>query len=189
MHRPLHAPERRKPGRTSRPEPPANGPHRHRSGCSGKQYHPPCRLPRERQPEDHTTDAMGTAVLETRFRGRSQALLYNEVHPHSSIGYLTPNEFVAQHANAAPRQATGRVAAVCGPSRPGRCRTRPVRDKCSKQGTPSQAKPWSEKTGQVTPARCRTRPVRDKCSKPGTPSQANRGPKKQGRSRVPAPDA
>jgi hypothetical protein len=39
-------------------------------------------LPRERQPEDHTTDAMGTAVLETRFRGCSQALLYNESRPH-----------------------------------------------------------------------------------------------------------
>lgn len=61
------------------------------------------------------------------FRSRTEAKVvieawrrhYNEVRPHSSIGYLTPNEFAAQHANAAPRQATGRVAAVCGPSRPG----------------------------------------------------------------------
>ena len=44
---------------------------------------------------------------------------YNEVRPHSSLGYLTPNEFTARQANAAPRHATGRVAAVCGPSRPG----------------------------------------------------------------------
>jgi putative transposase len=44
---------------------------------------------------------------------------YNEVRPHSSLGYLTPNEFVAQRANAARRHATGRVAAVSGPSRPG----------------------------------------------------------------------
>jgi Tripartite tricarboxylate transporter family receptor len=31
------------------------------------------RSPRERRLEDQTTDAMGTAVLETRFRGCSQA--------------------------------------------------------------------------------------------------------------------
>lgn len=40
---------------------------------------------------------------------------YNEVRPHSSLGYLTPAEFVAQQ-NAASRQATGRDAAVCGAS-------------------------------------------------------------------------
>ena len=44
---------------------------------------------------------------------------YNEVRPHSSLGYLTPNEFVAELANAALRQATGQGAAVCGPPRPG----------------------------------------------------------------------
>ncbi len=44
---------------------------------------------------------------------------YNEVRPHSSLGYLTPNEFAAQRANAASRHATGRVAAVPGPPRPG----------------------------------------------------------------------
>jgi putative transposase len=44
---------------------------------------------------------------------------YNEVRPHSSLGYLTPNEFVAQLPNAAPRHATGQGAAVCGPPRPG----------------------------------------------------------------------
>ena len=62
---------------------------------------------------------MGTEVLETRFRGCSQASLYNEVRPHSSLGYLTPKEFVARLANAAPPQATGQGAAVCGPPRPG----------------------------------------------------------------------
>jgi putative transposase len=44
---------------------------------------------------------------------------YNEVRPHSSLGYLTPNEFASQRANAASRHATGRVAAVSGPPRPG----------------------------------------------------------------------
>ncbi len=43
---------------------------------------------------------------------------FNEVRPHSSLGYLTPNEFVAQGARPAPRRATGRDAAVCGASAP-----------------------------------------------------------------------
>jgi putative transposase len=61
------------------------------------------------------------------FRSRAEAKViieswrrhFNEVRPHSSLGYLTPNEFVAALANAALRHATGRAAAVCGPSRPG----------------------------------------------------------------------
>ena len=61
------------------------------------------------------------------FRSRAEAKIiietwrqhYNAVRPHSSLGYLTPNEFVAHQANAASRTATGRVAAVLGPSRPG----------------------------------------------------------------------
>jgi putative transposase len=28
---------------------------------------------------------------------------YNEVRPHSSLSYLTPNDFVAQRVSAAPR--------------------------------------------------------------------------------------
>jgi len=61
------------------------------------------------------------------FRSRAEAKViieawrrhYNEVRPHSSLGYLTPNEFAARLANAATRQATGQGAAVCGPPRPG----------------------------------------------------------------------
>jgi putative transposase len=60
------------------------------------------------------------------FRSRAEAKViieawrrhYNEVRPHSSLGYLTPNEFVARLTNAAPQQATGQGAAVCGPPRP-----------------------------------------------------------------------
>jgi putative transposase len=60
------------------------------------------------------------------FRSRAEAKViieawrrhYNEVRPHSSLGYLTPNEFVAQGATSAPRKATGRDAAVCGASAP-----------------------------------------------------------------------
>jgi Integrase core domain len=45
---------------------------------------------------------------------------YNEVRPHSSLGNLTPAEFVANVKNqdAAAAQATGQVAAVCGASGP-----------------------------------------------------------------------
>jgi putative transposase len=60
------------------------------------------------------------------FRSRAEAKViietwrrhYNEVRPHSSLGDLTPNEFAALQANAAPRHATGRVAAVNGASAP-----------------------------------------------------------------------
>jgi hypothetical protein len=64
-------------------------------------------------------DAKDTGPLARRSRGRSVVVLYNDVGPHSSLGYLTPNEFVARQENAAPRQATGQGAAVCGPPRPG----------------------------------------------------------------------
>jgi len=61
------------------------------------------------------------------FRSRAEAKViieawrrhYNNVRPHSSLGYLTPTEFVAQLGNAAPGHATGQVAAVCGSPRPG----------------------------------------------------------------------
>jgi putative transposase len=56
------------------------------------------------------------------FRSRAEAKIiietwrrhYNEVRPHMSLGYLTPKEFVARHANPASRHATGRAAAVWG---------------------------------------------------------------------------
>ena len=43
---------------------------------------------------------------------------FNEVRPHSSLGYLTPAEFAAkiEEQDAASRPATGRIAAVCGAS-------------------------------------------------------------------------
>lgn len=60
------------------------------------------------------------------FRSRAEARViieawrrhYNEVRPHSSIGYLTPNEFAARAARSAPCNATGRGAAVNGASAP-----------------------------------------------------------------------
>jgi putative transposase len=70
------------------------------------------------------------------FRSRTEAKViieawrrhYNEVRPHSSLGYLTPNEFVARGARVALRSATGRGAAVNGASAP-----RPVAEP-SRQG-------------------------------------------------------
>jgi len=60
------------------------------------------------------------------FRSRAEAKViieqwrrhYNEVRPHSSLGYLTPAEFAAglKEQGARSRQATGRTAAVCGAS-------------------------------------------------------------------------
>jgi transposase InsO family protein len=54
------------------------------------------------------------------FRSRAEAKVvieswrrhYNEVRPHSSLAYLTPAAFAAQVARPAPRDATGRGAAV-----------------------------------------------------------------------------
>jgi putative transposase len=57
---------------------------------------------------------------------------YNEVRPHSSLGYLTPNEFVARQNDAASRQATGQGAAVCRPPRPGPL-LNPLREEHMKQ--------------------------------------------------------
>ena len=42
---------------------------------------------------------MGTAVLESQFRGCSQALLYNTDRPHSVFGGRTPDEVYATQAN------------------------------------------------------------------------------------------
>ena len=57
-----------------------------------------------------------------RSRGEAKVVIeawrkhFNEVRPHSSLGYLTPDEFAAklQHTNAAPASATGRDAARHG---------------------------------------------------------------------------
>ena len=76
------------------------------------------------------------------FRSRAEAKVvietwrrhFNEVRPHSSLGYLTPAEFVARlkQQDAPSRPATGRTATVCGafalrpvasPSRKGQSKT------------------------------------------------------------------
>jgi putative transposase len=60
------------------------------------------------------------------FRSRAEAKVvierwrrhYNQVRPHSSLGYRTPAAYAAELARPAPRQATGRDAAVSGASAP-----------------------------------------------------------------------
>src|SRR5690606_35531480 len=54
------------------------------------------------------------------FRSRAEAKIvienwrrhYNQVRPHSSLGYLTPAAFAAKLNDAASRDATGRSAAI-----------------------------------------------------------------------------
>lgn len=80
------------------------------------------------------------------FRSRAEAKIvieawrkhYNQVRPHSSLGYLTPAEFVAKlnDKDAAPVSATGRDAAVCGASAP-----RPVASPSRKGHSKAQERP------------------------------------------------
>jgi putative transposase len=61
------------------------------------------------------------------FRSRAEAKViievwrrhFNEERPHSSLGYLTPNEFVAQGARPATRQQRAGTLRYLGPPRPG----------------------------------------------------------------------
>jgi putative transposase len=66
-----------------------------------------------------------SSLAEARRLIESWRLDYNAERPHSSLGYLTPNEFAAnwhaahsihQQPDASSRPATGRTAAVCGAS-------------------------------------------------------------------------
>jgi hypothetical protein len=47
-----------------------------------------------------TMDAADTAAPETRYCGRSQALLYKEVHPHKTLEYRSPREFIAANGSS-----------------------------------------------------------------------------------------
>ena len=85
----------------------AHGLHLSRSGYSEKQRRRLCRSPRERRPKEQTTDATGTAVLESQFRGYSQTLLYNHNRPHSRLGWLSPAIYAAQRRSAALRSTDG----------------------------------------------------------------------------------
>jgi len=63
---------------------------------------------------------------------------FNEVRPHSSLGYLTPAEFAAklQQTNAAPASATGRDAARHGGFAPRPVATTSLKGQSNDQETP-----------------------------------------------------
>jgi hypothetical protein len=73
-------------GRTSKPESQAGG----RAGDSERQCHPASRPTREGRCEGQPTDATDIEAPQTRFRGRSQALLYNRWRPQRSVGQAAP---------------------------------------------------------------------------------------------------
>ena len=92
--RPVHP---RKPrDRTSKPESQASERHRSRSACSGTQHHRPCRSSDGQKPAGRTMDATDTKARESRSGGCYQAALYNNVRPHSRIGWLAPAVYAAQ---------------------------------------------------------------------------------------------
>jgi hypothetical protein len=113
------------------------------SGRSERQLRPASQLPHECRSAGPTMDATDTAAPETRYRGRSQALLYNNVRPHSSLGYLTPiwqtQPPVMQRARSL--RCVGLRALAC-------CATRSARSTCRKLGTPSQASRGPKKPGR-----------------------------------------
>ena len=82
----------------------------------GKRRHQACRSSRARRPVGPTTDDADRKPREERSCGCSQTSLYNELRPHSNLGYLTPAAFAARlrEQDAAACQSTGRIAAVCG---------------------------------------------------------------------------
>ena len=94
------------------------------------------------------------------FRSRAEAKVlieewrrhYNEVRPHSSLGYLTPNAFVTQGARPAPVMQRAGTLRHVGPPRPGPLLNHPLGGKCSKAGEPSQAnrapKNWRRSIGR-----------------------------------------
>src|SRR5262245_7072385 len=88
--RPPDAPWRRPTDQTCTLESPANGSRRMQSGRSERQHRPASQLPHECRSAGRTMDATDTAAPKTRYRGRSQALLYNTIRPHASLGFKPP---------------------------------------------------------------------------------------------------
>ena len=78
------------------------------------------------------------------FRSRAEAKVlieewrrhFNEVRPHSSLGYLTPNEFVARgnKASAPPCNGPGRYG-IWGLRAPARCSTVPAGTNAASKGS------------------------------------------------------
>jgi hypothetical protein len=70
------------------------------------------------------------------------------VRPHSSLGYFTPNEFMARGARSGPAMQRAGAQQYVGLPRPSPLLNSPLGDKSSKQGKPSQAN-----RGPTKPAR------------------------------------
>ena len=77
------------------------------------------------------------------FRSRAEAKVliedwrrhYNEVRPHSSLGYLTPNAFAElKEQDQRPVMQRAGTLRYVGPPRPGPLHNRPLGDKCSNHG-------------------------------------------------------
>jgi hypothetical protein len=94
---------RKRWGRTSTLGPPASDPRQTRSACNGKQHYRPCRSSHGCKREGQTTHAIDTKVRESQSRGRSQALLYNELRTHLSLDKDSPGH--------RPIQRLGQLAA------------------------------------------------------------------------------
>jgi putative transposase len=91
------------------------------------------------------------------FRSRAEAKAvieswrrhYNEVRPHSSLGYLTPAAFARLEAKtAAFPGATGRGAAVCGASTPRPVARPPHAGQQAEPGQPSLDRPGDHRVGE-----------------------------------------
>jgi hypothetical protein len=80
------------------------------SGRSERQHRPASQLPHECRSAGRTMDATDTAAPETRYCGRSQALLYNTIRPHASLRYKPPAPEVFVPAFAAWPAALGQPA-------------------------------------------------------------------------------
>ena len=81
------------------------------------------------------------------FRSRAEAKVlieewrrhFNEVRPHSSLGYLTRTSSWLKEQLQRPVMQRAGTLRYTGPPRPGPLLNRPRGDKCSEQGKPSQA--------------------------------------------------
>jgi hypothetical protein len=90
-----HAPGRKRHDRTSMPESQDSAPTLNRRYCSGKCSSLPAPRSHERVPGARPKDASDRESRQHWSRGRSVAALYNESRPHTSLGWLTPNEYAA----------------------------------------------------------------------------------------------
>ena len=81
---------------------------------------------------------------------------YNEVRPHSSLGYLTPWHDCQKQRPVMQRARTLRCASLRALAR---CMTGSARSTCMKYGTPSQANPGPKNPGRSVSSGTNSVPV------------------------------